>query len=35
MRMRRHEGNITHASSAELDRVYMLRLLDKLGLRKR
>jgi DNA-binding NtrC family response regulator len=34
--MRRHDGNITRASrAAEIDRVYLLRLLDKFGLRKR
>jgi len=32
--MRRHEGNITRAArAAEIDRVYLLRLLDKYGLR--
>ena len=32
----RHDGNITHAArAAEIDRVYLLRLLDKFGLRKK
>lgn len=32
--MQRHGGNITQAArTAEIDRVYLLRLLDKFGLR--
>jgi len=32
--MQRHGGNITQAArAAEIDRVYLLRLLDKFGLR--
>jgi len=34
--MARHDGNITRAArAAEIDRVYLLRLLDKFGLRSR